>query len=235
MPKSSPPPSLYKYLPPQRIDFFDLPCLRFTPVKELNDPFESQISMARDNAQLSGLSYSFIEIIQTNLVNLLGGIVDTGILSLSGNHSNLLMWSHYTNNHKGFVLELDSTSIFFGGIDKVNYSIERLCFDEIADSKKHNASLLYRNVFHKSIDWSYEDEWRLFKPWVKKAPSVKSDVVGLVECPIDVIKNIYLGLHASNELLDTAKNFCNFHPETGLYQAQLHQTRYALNFIQILP
>lgn len=234
MPKSTPPPSLYKYLPSQRIDFFDLPCLRFTPVKELNDPFESQISMARDNDQLSSLSYSFIEIIQTSLVNLLGGIVDTGILSLSENHKNLLMWSHYTNNHKGFALELDSTNVFFEGIDKVNYSIDRLCFDEIADSKKHKASLLYRNVFHKSIDWSYEDEWRLFKPWVKKLHSVKPGIVGLVECPIEVIKNIYLGLHASSELLDKAKGFCNLHPEIGLYQAQLHQTRYSLNFIQIL-
>ena len=40
MKKTKYPSKLYKYLPPERIDFFIKKFLRFTPARDLNDPFE---------------------------------------------------------------------------------------------------------------------------------------------------------------------------------------------------
>lgn len=45
MAKAIPPDILYKFFPSKREDFFDMPALRFTPIRELNDPFESNLSL----------------------------------------------------------------------------------------------------------------------------------------------------------------------------------------------
>jgi hypothetical protein len=37
-----------------------------------------------------------------------------GILSLSETHDNLLMWAHYADHHRGFVIQFDETHPFFG-------------------------------------------------------------------------------------------------------------------------
>lgn len=39
-----------------------------------------------------------------------------GILSLSRNHRNMLMWSHYADSHTGFVVALDENHSFFSVI-----------------------------------------------------------------------------------------------------------------------
>lgn len=232
MPRFTPPPSLYKYLP-AREDFFDRPCLRFSPTKELNDPFESQLSMIRDSGNMSDVACAWIELLQIRFSSILNILFDNGVLSLSANHKNLLMWAHYTNNHYGMVLDLDSTSDFLKNADKVIYSNERLYFDEIVKLKEFKASLLYRNIFHKSIHWSYEEEWRVFEPWIKKTPSIKTSIVGFIELPIDIIKNIYLGSRVRNSFKESAKEFCNQNNHIGLYQTKLHPTRYDLNFIKV--
>jgi hypothetical protein len=49
-----------------------------------------------------------------------------GILCLSGKWDNILMWSHYTKDHKGFVIEFAGDDPFFNlSLSKVNYSDER--------------------------------------------------------------------------------------------------------------
>lgn len=102
-----------------------------------------------------------------------------GVLSLSSNSCNNLMWPHYTEE-KGFCLEfntnkirhyIDSLSsneieIFFFPI---NYQINltQISFEKVCSSKKHNNSvtrnanlpILYANSV-KDFSWKYEDEWR---------------------------------------------------------------------------
>lgn len=232
MTKSIPPPLLYKYLP-DRDDFFEKPCVRFTPINELNDPFESQLCVSQASVQFGNTSIDYSGFMQNCLNKLINGLSNSGILSLTSNPADLLMWAHYTNNHKGFVLGLDSSNEFLEGIDKVNYSQNRVYVHEISESKALGASLLYRNLYHKSCHWGYEDEWRLHKPFVSSLPRVKSDVVGLVSCPISAIKCICLGLRVSRVVKDKAKEFCSLHPTVELLQATLAQSDYSLVFIKI--
>lgn len=233
MPKAKPPAILYKYLPAKRVDFFEQPCLRFTPIEELNDPFETQLALMRESEGRHGVLHEAMKIAQSLLMPLFDSFLYTGILSLSSTNSNLLMWAHYTNNHTGFVLGLDATDALFESVDMVKYSESRLFFDEIGQSRKHGASLLYRNMFYKSIDGAYENEWRIFKGLSHKFPVIKPNISGLLECPPNLVKSIYLGLRASEELKKEAQIFCTTHPSIELYQAQLHHSKYLLKFLPV--
>jgi len=235
MPRFEAPPTVYKYLHSDRIDFFDCPCLRFTPIEELNDPFESLVSMHREESE--NFLFGLLRLAQVDMNSLLHSMLNafsrTGVLSLTTDCTNLLMWSHYANNHRGLVFEFDSNNEFFKSLDAVVYSKDRLYFDEISESKNHKASLLYRSIYYKSLDWSYENEWRLFKIWIHKLPQIKEGVIGLVECPLESLKSIYLGMRASGELKIAATKFCRNHNHVKLYQAKLHPSNFELNFFEM--
>jgi len=89
---------------------------------------------------------------------------DKGIISLTETKDNLLMWSHYGDQHAGMVIEFDITHDFFtstfvtpddyyeGKIGRVLYRKERL-------NKLDN--YLMEPYFHKSDEWAYEKEHRL--------------------------------------------------------------------------
>ena len=92
------PKYLYKFYPEffnlndksSFFDFEDYPKVRFTQFKYLNDPFE-MLPPGYDEVIL-GLS----KVIQEY------SSADRGILCLSEDKRNLLMWAHYANKHSGF-------------------------------------------------------------------------------------------------------------------------------------
>lgn len=73
---------------------------------------------------------------------------------------NILMWSHYANSHNGFVIEFSSGFIPKGNITKIEYSEKRdfLTFEDIDEGNFENV------IFRKSIEWSYEQEYRCVLP-----------------------------------------------------------------------
>lgn len=134
-----------------------------------------------------------------------------GILSLSENLHNLLMWSHYANSHTGFVIALDSEHSFFSEIDalgdrqyfdcgKVKYSFERLhvTVDELEDS---------RLLFWKPDCWSYEAEWRFVKKFQGQPDFlVGEDKVFLFDIPPACIQGVYCGANMSSFDIDKIKD-----------------------------
>ena len=87
-----------------------------------------------------------------------------GVLCLSESADSLLMWAHYADSHRGFVLEFDEGSPFFDcrvGQDdelrhlrKVTYSQKRPSL-ALADVEDFSAFMT------KGTDWEYEAEWRM--------------------------------------------------------------------------
>jgi hypothetical protein len=85
-----------------------------------------------------------------------------GVVCYSEVNSNILMWSHYADSHKGICLEYDSTE---RPIKKwknykyypVNYDHNR-CID-ILDCGFENS--FFKLITTKSPDWEYEKEYRL--------------------------------------------------------------------------
>ena len=89
----------------------------------------------------------------------------SGVLSLSRNHDNILMWSHYASSHKGFVIEFDHEhKFFFNKVHPIIYSDERPEMD--LTQVKQSGDLFLT----KSKDWAYEEELRMFEPLI---PPVK--------------------------------------------------------------
>lgn len=90
-----------------------------------------------------------------------------GILSLSKKKNNLLMWSHYADNHRGFVIGFDETHEFFNpknsqnpinSLREVNYVKPRSISEWETDDEAYQ-----KIFFEKPIDWIYEEEVRIIR------------------------------------------------------------------------
>jgi len=80
-----------------------------------------------------------------------------GFVCLSSNPANLLMWSHYADEHQGFVFALDASTWDPRSIAKVEYSPRRASIP----NKKPTEADVRPLVTTKSTDWSYEQEYRI--------------------------------------------------------------------------
>lgn len=118
-----------------------------------------------------------------------------GILSLSKKWNSLLMWSHYGNNHKGFCIGFNENKMresrLFGAGFEVNYSTK---FPERNPLKKIEPiqdSIL--QLGHKSIEWKYEEEFRLIN--LKLEGLTANDRI--INYPDEFISEVILGVEIS--------------------------------------
>lgn len=176
-----------------------------------------------------------------------------GILSLSAKSDNLLMWSHYSSSHQGFVVEFDLETKFFnqqdlaslntenpariqdeyGLVKKVDYSNKR---PSIVVTKELNLS----NFLKKGDAWSYEEEFRMLMPLslgrlLKDRLDKGGDQIWIFEVPVESIARIILGHYTSQELIDSALKMRN---ELGcnsikIQRAELDHMEYKLRFIDV--
>jgi hypothetical protein len=112
-------------------------CLYFGSVEAFNDPFECQIcrtsanddpavvQMLRDRYSLGSVfpeelreqvktmdHSSFAELLKTTAIEVLAKfkedfISNRGVVCFSETNENLLMWSHYADEHRGYVIEYE--------------------------------------------------------------------------------------------------------------------------------
>src|SRR6185503_5800264 len=90
-----------------------------------------------------------------------------GVLSFSQKRDDILMWAHYAQNNKGFVIEFDANHKFFnqpidtlrlsGCVHRVVYSEDRPNRDSMLDMSPSDIFLL------KSEKWKDEEEWRMLQ------------------------------------------------------------------------
>lgn len=112
-----------------------------------------------------------------------------GVLCLTSDPKNILMWAHYANDHKGLVLGFDTQRLLdmktgeFRG-SKIDYKPEfpRLSdYLEAVRKMKQGRDEAMFDLFYcrKHRDWEYEKEWRFFS----RAPNttVGFDPRGLME------------------------------------------------------
>jgi Protein of unknown function (DUF2971) len=107
------------------------------------------------NARLNILQYfnSFIE-----------GIKPSGVFSVSEKKNDLLMWAHYADSYKGFVIGYHCEPRMKSDGDKylikVSYSKKYPKFHvrDLLDDPKRCLRIMST---HKGMQWKYEEEWRL--------------------------------------------------------------------------
>ncbi|HHF3026692.1 TPA: DUF2971 domain-containing protein [Vibrio diabolicus] len=99
-----------------------------------------------------------------------------GILCLSHKDDNILMWSHYADNHKGFVVEfeVDSADAKYGAKAVVRtligYPVEYSENMPVITAAKGDFESLKKMFLTKSIDWEYESEYRVLT--MDKGPGI---------------------------------------------------------------
>ena len=84
-----------------------------------------------------------------------------GVLSLSGDPVNVLMWSHYARSHTGVLLTFRTDQgDLISEAQRVLYAMERPVVDVVGE----RASAMQKTLLHKADYWEYELEWRVIRP-----------------------------------------------------------------------
>ena len=88
-----------------------------------------------------------------------------GVFSMSQINDNILMWSHYANQHKGFCIGfVRNNDNLLGDIEKtqpVEYDCNYPEVDPLDENGNHGLSIFTKMLFTKAKNWEYEKEWRL--------------------------------------------------------------------------
>jgi Protein of unknown function (DUF2971) len=157
-----------------------------------------------------------------------------GILCLTKDPDNLLMWAHYANNHNGFILQFDEEHPFFTPyyFDKQEFLLTQVEYTNnrpaLSYSTLHSPSVYYR----KSPCWFYENEWRLIRPLSDANKIIEHARYprALFEIPPDAIKGIIIGVSVTHpdrvELFNLLKRVDLEH--IAIFQTRLSDESYTL-------
>jgi len=158
-----------------------------TLTPELNKKFEEEIMKGAEEGVERAIAI-FQELIQ----KFRSALQNTLIFCLTENNDNLLMWAHYARDHTGTVIKFLSIP---GGnsplplAQKVKYSKEMPRLDPFELSEGLTAEYVM-NIFTltKSIDWAYEQEWRIVSP-----PGTQNVSSGFFPFDPEELGAVYLG------------------------------------------
>lgn len=108
---------------------------------------------------------------------------------------NLLMWTHYTDCHKGFCVKYCFPAELVCNHNDVGFTLSRIGNVKYVPSADLNAGMTISDAFFKKNDvWAYENEARL----IHFDPNSKSDFKDL-QLPPNCVKEIYFGLKCTDE------------------------------------
>lgn len=165
---------------------------------------------------------------------------EIGVVSLSEKHDDLLMWSHYAQNHQGFVIECDPMHSFFW---QPRSQSDELChLRQVAYAEERpRGSMMELGaeglLLTKSAHWSYESEWRILFPvedadWVLEGEDDEHPVY-LKELPPDAISGVILGCRASDSLWEQVRELTSTGEPLGhatVTEATQSSQEFALEF-----
>jgi len=166
-----------------------------------------------------------------------------GILSLSEECDSIPMWSHYSSNHRGFIIEFDESSAFFNvnakgnndarGLKKIVYKNEIPTCETLVEDFNYD-----KLFFTKGLDWQYEKEWRMVK-LLKDADTVtneKDEKIYLFKFPSDIVKGVIFGYKMEKELKDTMIDFFKSdsqYKNVRLYNASINEQYFKVDKMEL--
>nr|WP_321453062.1 DUF2971 domain-containing protein [uncultured Carboxylicivirga sp.] len=197
------------------------PSIKFSSAFDLNDPFELKFNIEMDPDE-AGRKEEFFKVHpsandadfkdwkeqvkdnegflwyqEQNTRNTIAQSIT--LCSFTTNESNSLMWSHYTNNHKGICVEYSEGFIDylmslpnFLGTAPVEYSELPPTINSLKDKK----CIIEKMMFNKQLEWKYEQEHRVVI-WSKND-------VDYIPIETKYIKAIYIGSKAESDIVNEA-------------------------------
>lgn len=165
------------------------------------------------------------------------------VFCVSERFDNIVMWSHYADQHKGVVFklrcidEIDNTLL---AARKVQYTKAFLPFPNADAYARHLtgeqpidfASLIWNIAYIKHVDWHYEEEWRVHISLFNEPPGDGYSIY--IENP-RVFEAIYLGCNMEQERRKEIVGLVRrCLPETEVFVGSKSGTSFELSFSQLL-
>jgi hypothetical protein len=226
--------------------------MRTTPARELYDDmlragarvpafdeFEEALRRAppeRIKQAIPLFEKSYEELVAGNL-NAVSKI--TGLICFSAQENHALMWSHYTDSHKGMLLEFDTSHRYFednSRFMKVTYSESRVPYDpSLPDESDQWYEHCKQVLCTKNSAWDYEREWRSLFPldWCTKKPNARDpkQTLYFTDFPREIIRRVVVGFRCPVEVERQVRearekngmDFC-------LYRASLHPREFKVEY-----
>ncbi len=144
------------------------------------------------------------------------------VLCLSRNPSSVLMWSHYSNGHRGYVVELDEADhLFSGGESDPDKSLNLKRMGTLFDVKYSNhrevvriSDLDHSTLFGlKAAEWQYESECRVVR-FQRSLESHEGTLRGRFQP--SSIRRVMVGNSISAEALEEIKAVLRNHRRNGI-------------------
>ncbi|MDX5476872.1 MAG: DUF2971 domain-containing protein [Cyclobacteriaceae bacterium] len=144
-----------------------------------------------------------------------------GLYSLSEVPDNILMWSHYGENHTGFCLGLWSDVIeeseLFEYLEPVSYFEKYPIIGGLEDTNER----FYKRFFSKSSLWSYEKEWRLTKNHIEKRK---------IRLPEESVAQIIIGCRADREKeIEVQRIRDKKYPDAAVFKAKVNEAEFKID------
>lgn len=211
-------------------------CVHLTSASEFNDPFDCfpTIDFIKDTGTISKAYREYSKStkpeyreakkeIDKVVRELLGkNQRDTLVSCFTEKKDSILMWSYYTENHKGFCIEYDTAKaeIFHQQVLPVIYDDNRYNAIRLLETKNNN--IILNPYVYKAKCWKHEKEWRILSTHCEEIHP--NDNVYLKEA----ITGVYLGAKIDKDIEEEIKNWGKTE-KIPIYKMELDNQKYILN------
>lgn len=160
---------------------------------------------------------------------------DLSIFCITEEYTNLLMWSHYANEHKGGVIEfvhVKETDSPLQAAKQVIYTSSVPSFefiDIIRNDMEIRRKIIDAFTLTKSKQWEYEKEWRVL--WRLSDHAKKYDIIPFAEKEVGAV---YLGCRMTEaDKAEIMGIVSQKYPWASVYQAGIERGEFSLKFVKI--
>jgi len=216
---------LYKYYPDSNYSFKSLSAqgLWCHYPSNMNDPFEclgnvqrsfSKKSLKEFKAYMLNCKVKELRFLanknDSDLTDKINGLRHAivsryAFCALSESYDDILMWSIYAAEHKGFVMGFDFKRINKeAGFQKVKYisrleEFDLMSFAKFLEKDEKYFYYMVQDISVKSLKWKYEREWRI---WINEPAYFKYDA--------SEVKEIYFGINCNPDTKNLVANLTSY-------------------------
>jgi hypothetical protein len=217
----------------------------FSSPKALNDPFDCRARLRPidsdylDEVYSQYPKYRLIQDLDKVLYPLIEGLLEDeigniGISSFTRRRDNMLMWSHYSDQHKGVCLGFKASIMKLGSysplLEKIYCQIKpsTVVYEKNYQEYNHpitkesSVAELKKVFLTKSEEWSYEEEIRFISLESKRHYFNKAALV-------EVIFGLSIDRNMQNEIVELIKN--SGYPNVQFFNCKLSKTEYAIEIV----
>jgi len=160
------------------------------------------------------------------------------VFCVSETHDNLLMWSHYSQDHTGVVFEFrvlpeeDNPLCVAKPVEYCSsppaFFSRREWLDEFFGVRNIDLTALYfRYAYVKSDVWAYEREWRVWD----LLPSLEDSLHSYYDLRANEIAAVYLGCRIDPQMKATIVGLLEGRPDVRVFQARKALDDFRLEFV----